>query len=476
MSGTHKALRRSPGPAVLVHPALEPDPAAIAAAAGLVRSSTWSWAGTSCPARADKAGLLSAWARAFPKARLVLAESPASEGGRLSRIPGLEDAAGAELAGRFSGFEEGFFSGTGAARRWPGKARTPQTGWRRPGWVPARPRRKRGTTGASLRNRELAAMVLPEIALRPRPGRAFSGAGSSNPPRKPCPASRLGKAPSPGPSPWSISPALPGKPDTGPLILTRVRNQKILGHERSRPPEPYRTSTIIFSPSSTLEKGQAVEFKLDRMRELADLLGNPQAGCPCLHVAGSKGKGSVSTMLCLQPGSLRKKNRVSTRRPTSWISGRGSRARASSSRTPPSLRPCLSWLPSWRARVPKASVEGKDCHLFRAGHPPGLPGVPQGGLRGRRVRDRAGRTPRLHEHSLPGSRRHHRDRTGAHRVPGNDHPGHRGREGGHHQAGKARVHERRAIRRPWRSSGGRRRRAAAPSRSWRKRYPWARSG
>ncbi len=45
------------------------------------------------------------------------------------------------------------------------------------------------------------------------------------------------------------------------------------------------------------EKGQAVEFKLDRMRDLARRLGDPHRACPCLHVAGSKGKGSVSTML-----------------------------------------------------------------------------------------------------------------------------------------------------------------------------------
>ena len=35
------------------------------------------------------------------------------------------------------------------------------------------------------------------------------------------------------------------------------------------------------------------DFKLDRMRELLDALGNPQNGRPCVHVAGSKGKGSV---------------------------------------------------------------------------------------------------------------------------------------------------------------------------------------
>ncbi|MDP2791850.1 MAG: folylpolyglutamate synthase/dihydrofolate synthase family protein [Rectinemataceae bacterium] len=45
-----------------------------------------------------------------------------------------------------------------------------------------------------------------------------------------------------------------------------------------------------------VEKGQKTEFKLDRMLYLAALLGNPQAGRLTIHVAGSKGKGSVSTM------------------------------------------------------------------------------------------------------------------------------------------------------------------------------------
>ena len=37
-------------------------------------------------------------------------------------------------------------------------------------------------------------------------------------------------------------------------------------------------------------------FWLDTMKYLASRLGNPQDFCPCVHVAGSKGKGSVSTM------------------------------------------------------------------------------------------------------------------------------------------------------------------------------------
>ncbi|MFZ3151983.1 MAG: folylpolyglutamate synthase/dihydrofolate synthase family protein [Anaerolineaceae bacterium] len=37
-------------------------------------------------------------------------------------------------------------------------------------------------------------------------------------------------------------------------------------------------------------------FKLDRMKSLMDLLGNPQNQYPCIHVAGTKGKGSVAAL------------------------------------------------------------------------------------------------------------------------------------------------------------------------------------
>lgn len=45
-----------------------------------------------------------------------------------------------------------------------------------------------------------------------------------------------------------------------------------------------------------VEKGQKTEFKLDRMQFLAQKLGNPHLGRLTIHVAGSKGKGSVSSM------------------------------------------------------------------------------------------------------------------------------------------------------------------------------------
>jgi dihydrofolate synthase/folylpolyglutamate synthase len=56
-----------------------------------------------------------------------------------------------------------------------------------------------------------------------------------------------------------------------------------------------------------VEKGQKTEFKLDRMFALCDILGDPQASCGVVHVAGSKGKGSVSAMLarCLEASGRR---------------------------------------------------------------------------------------------------------------------------------------------------------------------------
>src|SRR5476651_2238011 len=44
-------------------------------------------------------------------------------------------------------------------------------------------------------------------------------------------------------------------------------------------------------------KAGGVKFGVDRMRILARRLGNPELQVPCIHVAGTNGKGSVSAML-----------------------------------------------------------------------------------------------------------------------------------------------------------------------------------
>lgn len=43
--------------------------------------------------------------------------------------------------------------------------------------------------------------------------------------------------------------------------------------------------------------GRQEEFKLGRMRRLLDQLDNPQSRLPCIHIAGTKGKGSTAVMI-----------------------------------------------------------------------------------------------------------------------------------------------------------------------------------
>jgi dihydrofolate synthase/folylpolyglutamate synthase len=63
----------------------------------------------------------------------------------------------------------------------------------------------------------------------------------------------------------------------------------------------FSSSTEIFSWLSrfiNLEKGQtAKSFRLDRMELLVQLAGHPERCAPAIHIAGSKGKGSVTGML-----------------------------------------------------------------------------------------------------------------------------------------------------------------------------------
>ena len=57
----------------------------------------------------------------------------------------------------------------------------------------------------------------------------------------------------------------------------------------------YLYSFVDYSLKHSSDLAKA-EFNLDRMFALMDLLGNPQAKYPVIHVAGTKGKGSVSAL------------------------------------------------------------------------------------------------------------------------------------------------------------------------------------
>src|SRR5512137_866735 len=57
----------------------------------------------------------------------------------------------------------------------------------------------------------------------------------------------------------------------------------------------YLYSHVDYSLKKSSELAKA-HFELDRMRALAELLGNPQDSYPIIHVAGTKGKGSTSAL------------------------------------------------------------------------------------------------------------------------------------------------------------------------------------
>ncbi len=66
--------------------------------------------------------------------------------------------------------------------------------------------------------------------------------------------------------------------------------------------EAYRAALDFLFGRIDYERTSAVpygrrDFKLDRMKRLLDLLGNPQQQQKILHVAGTKGKGSTAAML-----------------------------------------------------------------------------------------------------------------------------------------------------------------------------------
>ncbi|MEO6243817.1 MAG: Mur ligase family protein, partial [Opitutaceae bacterium] len=62
-----------------------------------------------------------------------------------------------------------------------------------------------------------------------------------------------------------------------------------------RPPEPADHAAVADYLFAL--KAQGAKFGVDRMRVLASVLGNPERAVPCVHVAGTNGKGSVAAML-----------------------------------------------------------------------------------------------------------------------------------------------------------------------------------
>jgi dihydrofolate synthase/folylpolyglutamate synthase len=71
------------------------------------------------------------------------------------------------------------------------------------------------------------------------------------------------------------------------------QSESLTAHDRA---SEFLLGRINYERITELPYGQR-HMKLDRMRELLNLLGNPDAGLPIVHVAGTKGKGSTSAMV-----------------------------------------------------------------------------------------------------------------------------------------------------------------------------------
>ncbi|MBQ8992271.1 bifunctional folylpolyglutamate synthase/dihydrofolate synthase [Candidatus Saccharibacteria bacterium] len=56
-------------------------------------------------------------------------------------------------------------------------------------------------------------------------------------------------------------------------------------------------ATEFFDQFTNFERIQPVrtDFRLDKLERLCEIFGRPERACPCFHVAGSKGKGSITT-------------------------------------------------------------------------------------------------------------------------------------------------------------------------------------
>ena len=68
----------------------------------------------------------------------------------------------------------------------------------------------------------------------------------------------------------------------------------------SEPVQTYEQAVQFLFDRVNFERtpaGGKQDFKLERMRRLLELLGSPQTRLPCIHIAGTKGKGSTAIML-----------------------------------------------------------------------------------------------------------------------------------------------------------------------------------
>jgi len=94
-------------------------------------------------------------------------------------------------------------------------------------------------------------------------------------------------------------PVLPEDPPVPPedtTVPSQAANPPQIANPQREAALEFLLGRINYERAAVLPYGQR-QLKLDRMRQLLTRLGNPDAGLPIVHVAGTKGKGSTSALV-----------------------------------------------------------------------------------------------------------------------------------------------------------------------------------
>ena len=181
------------------------------------------------------------------------------------------------------------------------------------------------------------------------------------------------------------------------------------------------------------QQARVQKFGLENISILAEALGNPQRAAPCVHIAGTNGKGSTAAMLesILRAAGLRTGlytsphlERINERIRINGedISDDGFRGRMDARAEPRSKR---CWPPASSRRIRHSSSASRRWPSSR---------LPKHERRFRDLRSGHGRAPRRDQHRRAGSRRDHADRFRPREFSRAFHRRDCRRKGGNHQA------------------------------------------
>ena len=176
-------------------------------------------------------------------------------------------------------------------------------------------------------------------------------------------------------------------------------------------------------------EGRGEIYKLERMDHALALIGDPHRRLRAVHIAGTKGKGSVAAMLDAIARAAGLRVGLYTKPHLVHLS---ERTRVDGAEIPARADARL-----YRAAARDLRTRRSRAHVFRVHRRADVPVLRRGDGRYRGDRDRAWRTARLDQRGAPLAERDHPDRFRSHGYPRPHDCCDRGREGRHHQARRA---------------------------------------